>query len=462
MLYHLRWIECFIGYYLENEFWDNLNRAQSLIDLKRFISHVSSNMSKTGLRQLISTVFIKKPKLCFSFLRFVLKFGQKLDLNEALLNIRRPEWLMHDFLNEHRKETYFCAADPINSELISLASRILDSYLLAQQAGVSQGHTKDSLWGQIEQNYQFSLISILQENDHEKLARHLSNLFQQKSSNGYTHGSRWQEFPHRMLFVNSAIIERLVSFAEEIGVIRAENIEQGAIGYSLQEGISSILGKLEKFLDIKMDFPRVGGAYGLLFDETLITNESSRHIYGAYRIVKFLNEHSSLMEYPLNIVEIGGGFVGTAYWLHKFLKDKIASYTIVDLPTSNISQSYFLTHALPNIKIALFGESSDDAKISIIPHFSTEQLKNKKIHLVINQDSMPEMPSDEVERYIKWISTNPGCFFYSMNHEAFSIVNGKPQIYVPEIIQNFSNFQRLERNMMWVRRGYVEEIYQVR
>jgi hypothetical protein len=79
--------------------------------------------------------------------------------------------------------------------------------------------------------------------------------------------------------------------------------------------------------------------------------------------------------------------------------------------------------------------------------------------VLINQDSMPEMPLAEVERYLTWGSDNVDGLFFSFNQEAYSPWRGVPQVHVPSVVGRYPRFRRIARNASWVRRGYVEEIY---
>jgi hypothetical protein len=95
-----------------------------------------------------------------------------------------------------------------------------------------------------------------------------------------------------------------------------------------------------------------------------------------------------------------------------------------------------------------------------LPHFALDEIKAES-DLLINQDSMPEMPLTEIRRYLNWGSQHVNGLFLSFNQEAYSPVHGTPQVLVPDIVANFSNYHRLSRQTSWDRRGYVEEVYRV-
>src|SRR5690606_17850350 len=65
-----------------------------------------------------------------------------------------------------------------------------------------------------------------------------------------------------------------------------------------------------------------------------------------------------------DVLEIGAGFGGTAFYLHRLLRGR---YTIIDLPVINCLQGYFLAGAFGADAVSLYGESSQDASVSILP-----------------------------------------------------------------------------------------------
>jgi len=115
---------------------------------------------------------------------------------------------------------------------------------------------------------------------------------------------------------------------------------------------------------------------------------------------------------PLRIVEIGGGYGGTCYWLRKLMGTRIARYAIVDLPEVSLVQSYFLGSAVAE-SLVLDGESISGvaSPIQLVPHFELEKIDFQP-NILINQDSMPEMPESEVDRYLSWGSRSLKGLFH--------------------------------------------------
>jgi hypothetical protein len=81
------------------------------------------------------------------------------------------------------------------------------------------------------------------------------------------------------------------------------------------------------------------------------------------------------------------------------------------------------------------------------------------VDVVVNKDSMPEMPRDAMVSYLEWARSNCKGIFYSYNQEAASEFLGEAQGIVSTTIDELGGFSRTRRDHSWLRRGYAEEIY---
>ena len=72
---------------------------------------------------------------------------------------------------------------------------------------------------------------------------------------------------------------------------------------------------------------------------------------------------------------------------------------------------------------------------------------------------MPEMTDQIVEGYIRTAKDKVTGMFFSYNHEAFATASGVHHVLVSEIVNRVGGFERMARNVSWVRNGYVEETY---
>ena len=84
---------------------------------------------------------------------------------------------------------------------------------------------------------------------------------------------------------------------------------------------------------------------------------------------------------------------------------------------------------------------------------------NAPYDVLLNKDSMPEMPKHAVLEYLRWGRSTCRGIFFSCNQESKAAFRGQPQGLVPEAVEEVGGFSRLRRDESWVRPGYVEEIY---
>ncbi|OIN44498.1 hypothetical protein BFL40_29870 [Pseudomonas costantinii] len=251
-----------------------------------------------------------------------------------------------------------------------------------------------------------------------------------------------------------------MTLAESLGILRAETHEQGQVAYwRLKFTEEQLMDRLEAHFGFRIEAPRCGDPRGIMFGGRFLSRETCSHLYSAHRMREIIGRQNP--DGPLNVVEIGGGYGGTCYWLRKLLDGRIARYAIVDLPEAGLVQSYFLGSSAPE-SLVLGGEDLEraDSPIQLIPYFELDKIDFQP-NILINQDSMPEMPESEVERYLGWGAENLKGIFISFNQEAYSPWGGVPQVHVPTIAARHPAYRRVSRETSWDRRGYVEECYVV-
>lgn len=167
-------------------------------------------------------------------------------------------------------------------------------------------------------------------------------------------------------------------------------------------------------------------------------------------------------EHKVSVCEIGGGVGRLAYWATRF---GIGKYTLIDLPRINLLQGFFLLKALPDAKVYLYGEPflhDDDHTtcVYVMPHHACVH-SSGQFDLVVNQDSFPEINATIVSNYLSWIKVSTRSFL-SINHESEPhSVNGALQNNVPELIARVGGFLRRSRQLYWLRKGYVCELYDI-
>jgi hypothetical protein len=252
--------------------------------------------------------------------------------------------------------------------------------------------------------------------------------------------------------------DMLVSLAEAVGVVPVENPEQGDTGLAFEAGLGELLAGLERELGFRLDFPDIGAPSGLAVEGRLITPDTPEQIYAAVRldqaICLHLDQPSHRANFP-QVVEIGGGYGGMCYW---FLQRRpaVLPYTIVDLPIVNVIQGYFLASALGAERVSFHGEPP--TQVNIVPNFALQEVESP-FAVLVNKDSMPEMPHTTMVEYLQWGALNCDGLFYSYNQEVTAEFRGEAQGVVHKAVAETGCFERLRRDESWVRHGYVEEIY---
>jgi hypothetical protein len=257
--------------------------------------------------------------------------------------------------------------------------------------------------------------------------------------------------------------DEVVSLAEYLGLLRVECPESHQAVSSLAVDIHAIISAIEQSLGMSISFPDVGSPYGIVANNSLIMMEQLEHIYVGLRVNEAISAHLTAQENDaLNIVEIGGGYGGLAYWLFQLGLPAGSHYTIVDLPVVNVLQTYFLAGTLGPERIALFGEPRFPTTcISIVPTHAVRMGQCSPVDVLINENSMPEMSEAIVTDYLSWARDNLRGIFYNYNKEAGAIVRGQREPWVSEIVSRIGGFARLYRGLSWVRSGYVEEVYKL-
>lgn len=398
-----------------------------------------------------------KPKVLFGLQHAWLKFGYKvLDLRSASWVIRRPEWLMQKPGEPKALEAELpLPAVPdtgVAQRLVSMYQRGIANYTADELI------PSESIWGSHLQTDFGPMRAVIESGDVAALARHQAKLFRTKAVDGFAYGATFDSRPWRWNYLPVAIELSVVTLAEAVGILRTECHEQGHIAFWRKMFTEEqIIERLEEYFGVRLEQPRHGDPRGIMFGGRFLTRETCNHLCSAYRIRGIIDRQG--LGSDLKIVEIGAGYGGTCYWLRKLLGDRVSRYVIVDLPEVGQVQAYFLGSSHPD-SLVLPGEAIEGiaSPIELVPHFRLDDIGFKP-DVLINQDSMPEMPAAEVDRYLSWGNENVRSLFISFNQETLSPWAGTDQVFVPDIIKRYPRYRRIARELSWDRRGYVEETY---
>ncbi|HMJ35007.1 MAG TPA: putative sugar O-methyltransferase [Baekduia sp.] len=372
--------------------------------------------------------------------------------------LARPQWLFATHVAiPHRPVTFTAPGDSEQDDL-ELCQRIIDAYGRAHEG---YGDLSAIWTGKIGR-YSSGLDAALLGRDPEVVGEQLRWLFRRSFLCGISTPIDYEDraVPRTWSLMT---YDSLVSLAEAVGAIRAENPEQGLAGRAFVEGIDRLPGRIEERIGVSLDFPRVGAPYGILIGDRLIIRETGRHVHAAIRLHEVVRTHlpGPPPEPGVRIVEIGGGFGGVAMWYLRLLADRPGSYTIVDLPLMNAFQAYFLGRIYGPDAIELFGEEhSAGARVRVVPP-QWLQGGDARADIVFNQDSMPEMTETAARSYLAWMDENVTGLFVSCNQEVGDQDGLPTQLVVSEMAGDYERIERFARQPSWTRRGYVEEVYGV-
>lgn len=396
--------------------------------------------------------------------RIFKKFGVSL-INYDLLKYTKHHLWLFNLRKVPRLDIAYAPPKEVTQDDLRLCERLISAYHLATRDKAEISNRTSELWAKGIELHYGKLAAALESRNSHQLATILASMFRESFVYGLASGNLIE---HALSKLGSKIWslkyqDNVVSLAEYLGVVRAESTQQGVKAYGLKDGLAAVVAKIENALGISMDFPDVGAPYGVKANRALITMEHPEHIYVALRI------HNAIRDYlgekdgsRLDLMEIGGGVGDLAYWIVKLQQIAIRTYTVIDLPIVNVMQGYFLSKALGASRVSLYGEPArEGAMMFILPTVAVNSIADQDFDVLINENSMPEMSEEIVENYIRFAKDHVTGIFFSYNHEAYSVVYGRPQVLVPEVVARVGGFQRLSRNASWVRSGYVEETYKI-
>lgn len=340
---------------------------------------------------------------------------------------------------------------------IALCERLIAAYDVALGETPAAEQTS-GMWKWIYEQRHLELAGILRLGDSRALSVELAAMFRKTFMLGMAPGSL---VSHSRSLLGSRIwrlktLDAIVSLAEALGVVPVSGTEQRTTRDVFGGGLEKLAEGIEAALGCSIDFPQVGAPYGITMGSRLVTLETPELIYSAVRLDQAITAHlrGKALAAP-RIVEIGGGYGATCMWLVRAGRLP-GRYTIVDLPIVNVLQGYFLSQALGADQVSLLGEPA--ARVSIVPNSRLDAVE-VPYDVLVNKDSMPEMPTATVREYLAWASSTCESIFYSCNHESAAPFLGEQQVLVPDLVTATGAFVRVRRDESWVRRGYVEEIY---
>lgn len=331
------------------------------------------------------------------------------------------------------------ATPSIGKEDEVIARRVIAAWRLSTEAAGGAGRSDtEGMWAARTRGFP-AFHRALREADAPALAAMLAGLFQSHLAHGIAMGRTTATLArHAPEQFAAGWCDRLLRLAEALAVAHVRSPEQSDYGAPLT--FADLHARIESALGFPLRFPDVGAPYGVRLGGSLLPEHAFSHAYAAWRIGQLGGTR---------FAEIGGGFGGLAW----FMRTPRRRHTILDLPFTNALQGWFLLKA--GLDVSLHGEA--EAAIRVLPWWEIE--RDETYDIVINQDSIPEMPPETASGYVARIRAI-APLFYSINQEAAAPnTEAFRQVIVPELVARDGGYRRLSRNLFWLRDGYVEEVY---
>lgn len=360
----------------------------------------------------------------------------------------RHSWWLRQFYRLPLARFEVPPLPPVDETDLALAERIIAFYECATRDASGAMGERSPMWDRNLANSQGPLVAALRQRDAAALAQLLHGFLRNQIIRGIDTGDSYTGRNWRVHSLK--LLDALVSLAEQLGVAATES-GQGKAGTALANGIAPLVAKIEQRLGIAIGVSSVGGPYGLRAGDQLITMNSPEYVHVAWRLSQVAQRHCSG---ALEVLEIGAGFGATALYFLRLAE--VERYTIVDLPEIACLQAYYFGKCLGAESISLYGEPGG-GKVRIIPPHALAEVPSASI--VLNQDSLPEIPAAAARGYVEWIRDHVTGVFFSYNHETLLAGGQFAVTAVPELVADVGGLERVSRDLSWSRPGYVEEIY---
>jgi len=369
--------------------------------------------------------------------------------------------VLQNYAEEVRPEAPFHLAESEpGPEDRAIAERVLNIYHRAieyEAANVSPERRPNSgIWEMMRHEFHGELYRMLANRDVEALVAYLRNGLRQGIAHGLGPGEQvFAGVRHNpeALEINLALIaDRLVLLAVAVGALPQENPEQGLYGEYLNHSIASLAATIEQSLGVDIWRPPVAGIFGAeVGPERVIDVRVPDDVYCSYRLRTLLDTFGFR-----RVCEIGAGYGGNAF---QAARHGIAPYLIIDLPSVNVLQGYFLMKIFGGDAVRMFGEDVPERQFNIMPYWTFFN-RDVQFDIVLNRDSMPEMVEPRAREYLAEIERR-GCAFLSINQEseALADANGMRQLVVHRLAQSYPKLRSAGRHAYWMRKGYIEELF---
>jgi hypothetical protein len=313
-----------------------------------------------------------------------------------------------------------------------------------------------------ESEHLAELFELLDGQNAEGLIKYLREAHAKGITHGITQGAQTtrtlKSSADARRLVMLSTLDYLTSLGEWLDVLDVECPDQrGQWGENIHAEPLALVDRITAVTGVHVVLPQViGSAFGLRTGHGIVTMRDLLALYAA-RQIRLLIRAGAGGPPSGSVCELGGGLGSTAYYANRL---GVARYAIVDVPIVHLLQGYFLIRALPEVKVALYGEDDRDAAIRLLPDYAAEAVKG--VDLVLNQDSLPTMRRESSLAKIREMQAERVPLFLSINQEARGPRGDSTnQSVVRELLAaaGGGGYVRRQKSRHWLRAGYVEELY---
>lgn len=342
-------------------------------------------------------------------------------------------------------------------EMVAASRRLIAAYKHTMSQRRPLLYTEgDDLWTGLAENFG-RMLSLVHAEDAEQLSRYLVDFGREYTwfggvttgLDGYTYWNLDERF------VAASYFDKLICLGEALGVLSVESPEQGTEGKWGQNALlnpSDIVDAIEAAIGIQI-VPPPGPVHvaGLSTRAGLL---HYRHINAVY----FATRIRDCTAVDDRICEFGGGLGLTAFYLQKLGRKDI---TLFDLPAVNILSGHFLIGTLGHDAVCLEGEAPRREAVKVRANWNCADEVDGTFGLVANQDSFPEISRRIFDEYVQQIK-RISLAFLSINHEGEQAIPGASRhLHVSRLLGAAPGFRQIYRMPYWLRKGYVEELYDI-
>lgn len=363
--------------------------------------------------------------------------------------LRQHVAAQRDLWSSHRPYATLNASPEISNATPVDDKKIVARLLKAYQRAVTENLSKESMWREIFELHHSEVHNIFMSGNIEKASQVLANPATNNLFVGFDElcVKMVHDLHSRAKELADKSQDSLIRLGEAIGVFALENPEQGSWITSREISTNEILDEVEKALGVKVLFPDIyAGTVGAKSRRGIVTCRAVQALYMAFRISQIRSELTETNS-EFKICEIGAGLGRSALFAYQV---GIQNITLVDIPSTMISQGYYLMRCLGEDAVALPGETrGSSARIQIL-HPEDFFANPTEYDLVLNSDSITEFGPKLASRYLNHIA-KVSDHFLSINHEANAI-----RVY--DLLKNLGIPYTQSRNPSWMRNGYVEEL----